>query len=80
LLKQSLTIWPDVPIKFAFFEKLLAPAVEQPFIVCTGLQILNVILDHQLQTFIQANITSLQTALVPALTSDFPKVCSFSYF
>ena len=30
LLKQSLILWPDVTIKFAYFEKLLTPAADSP--------------------------------------------------
>lgn len=74
LLKQALTVWPDVFVKFNYFEKLLAPVNEQPAIVCTGLAILNVILDYQLHGFVLTNITQLKQAIVPSLTSDNIKV------
>jgi transformation/transcription domain-associated protein len=75
LLKQALTLWSDVYIKFAYFEKLLAPANDQPTIVSTGLGILNVIFDYQLQKLVTENISQLQAALTPSITCNNPKVC-----
>eukprot|EP00026_Physarum_polycephalum_P000015 Phypoly_transcript_00015.p1 GENE.Phypoly_transcript_00015~~Phypoly_transcript_00015.p1 ORF type:complete len:3639 (+),score=586.09 Phypoly_transcript_00015:159-11075(+) len=74
LLKQALIVWPDVFVKFNYFEKLLAPVTEQPAIVCTGLAILNVILDYQLHNFVLPNITQLKQAIIPSLNSDNPKI------
>lgn len=71
-------MWPDVFVKFNYFEKLLAPVNEQPAIVCTGLAILNVILDYQLHGFVLPNITQLKQAIVPSLTSDNIKVTKFT--
>ena len=74
LLKQALSIWPQVVVKFAFFEKLLL--VEQAHVVCTGLQILHVIVDHQLQAFVAENVAAMQHTLPLCLRSDNIKVTS----
>ena len=76
LLKSALTLWPDVYIKFAFFEKLLVTATaEQATIVCTGITILNVIFDYQIHKLVTENLASLQTTLTPSITSTNMKVC-----
>eukprot|EP01114_Cavostelium_apophysatum_P014185 TRINITY_DN3613_c0_g1_i5.p1 TRINITY_DN3613_c0_g1~~TRINITY_DN3613_c0_g1_i5.p1 ORF type:complete len:3612 (+),score=1106.25 TRINITY_DN3613_c0_g1_i5:200-11035(+) len=75
LLKQAFTLWPNVSVKFAYFEKLLAPT-DQPNLVCTGIGILNVILDYQPQRFVLDNINALQNTLTPSLTSNQLKVIS----
>ncbi len=74
LLKEAVTLWPDAYIKFVYFEKLLAPAIDQPSIVCTGLGILNAVLDYQLNKFVVDNIAQLQQALTPSMTSSDPRV------
>ncbi len=79
LLKLALTLWPDVYIKFAYFEKLLGPANDQPIIVSTGLGILNVIFDYQLQKLILENIGQMQTALTPSVTCNNPKVLNTQF-
>lgn len=74
LLREALTLWPTVNIKFAFFEKLLAPTADQPHYVITSLNILNVILTFQQKSFLATNIASLQTSLLPAVASDNMKI------
>jgi transformation/transcription domain-associated protein len=75
LLKSALTLWPDVYIKFAFFEKLLVTATtEQATIVCTGIAILNVIFDYQIHKLVTENLASLQSTLTPSITSTNMKV------
>ncbi|EGG23993.1 protein kinase [Cavenderia fasciculata] len=72
LLKQALVAWPEVVIKYSAFEKPLNS--DQPPILTTTVQILNIVLETQASTFIPANLANLQTGLVPSLNLDNPRV------
>lgn len=66
LLKQSLTLWPNVPIKFAYFEKIFVYHVSGPAIPTT-LNILNAILDFQPKKLTAENLTALEKCIAPAI-------------
>ncbi|KAL6045043.1 putative transformation/transcription domain-associated protein [Balamuthia mandrillaris] len=71
LLKHALLLWPDINIKFTFFEKLVA--APDPHVVVTGLSILNVITEHQTQKFVLSNAARLQ-CLLPLFSSIDQKI------
>ncbi|EFA78297.1 protein kinase [Heterostelium album PN500] len=71
LLRQSLSIWPDASIKFSAFEKSLAS--DQVLILSTTLNILNIILEYQVATFVPANLANLPQFL-PSINQDNPKI------
>lgn len=74
LLRESFGLWPAVPIKLDFFAKIVAPVADQPQLVCTGLQILLVVLEYQADMLVPKYIPQLQTIVTPALTSDNLKI------
>lgn len=74
LLRESFGLWPAVPIKLDFFAKIVAPVADQPQLVCTGLQILLVVLEYQADMLVPKYIPQLQTIITPALTSDNLKI------
>jgi len=67
LLKQTVTLWPTVNIKFAYFEKLLSPVQEQPLLVVAGWSILTVLLDFLPPKFVVENLPAIQHAIPPSL-------------
>eukprot|EP01133_Synstelium_polycarpum_P011916 gene11916-13884_t len=77
LQRAALTIWPEANIKFAVFEKPLHS--DQPLIIGTTLNILNIIFEHQIATFVPSNVGALP-ALLPSVALDNPRtsalVCS----
>ncbi|EGC36462.1 hypothetical protein DICPUDRAFT_151088 [Dictyostelium purpureum] len=72
LLRQYLTLWPEVNIKFSVFEKPLNSP--DPPVVSTALSMINLVAEFHINTFIPNNIVSLQHSLLPALNNDNPKI------
>ncbi|GAM17861.1 hypothetical protein SAMD00019534_010360 [Acytostelium subglobosum LB1] len=71
LVRQALSIWPDANIKFQVFERLLHS--DQPLILSTTLNILNIIYEFQINTFVTTNVANIQ-AYVQVLQHDNPKI------
>lgn len=77
LLQKALQIWPDVQIKFAYFEKLLTANEQPPSVAAGALEMLNIIFDFQLQKFVTENLSAFQTSLSLCFTSSNQKVNKF---
>jgi hypothetical protein len=80
LLKRSLTVWPNVSIKWKYLDKLLDHSESREdgqsaisvSVLC--LTILNVLLDYQLPNFVRQHITQFQQTLSPLMGTEHPKV------
>lgn len=75
LLHEVFSVWPNVSIKIGHFEKLLEKTTDAPALVITGLSMLDIVLEHQIDTFVvAANAPSLENALVPVMATENVKI------
>ncbi|KAJ3211873.1 hypothetical protein HDU67_004198 [Dinochytrium kinnereticum] len=65
LLKTTLEIWPDIPIKFSHFEKSISPEVKEENvpIVTNASEVLNVILERKNAAWINSNLGYIQKCI-----------------
>ena len=67
LLKEALVVWKTVPVKLLLFEKLLSAESNQQI---AGLNLLNLVLEHQIHMIIPDNISQLQQLILQEMNSD----------
>ena len=94
LLKDAISMWPEVQVKYNLFEvappspfltkalkKMLSPTEQQPQSVVQGLAILDTLTESvvQIRRFFQEKAMPFQTVLVTGLGMESPKVWLFCF-
>ena len=70
LLREAFKIWPTVSVKLSYLENILDTKKQKSPMIQCGLQILEVILEHQLKQHAINTLAELHRVITPALESD----------
>jgi hypothetical protein len=74
-LERALRVWPQVVIKFTYFNRLFNHAQDNSAVAVSGLRILNVVLKYQMKAFVQAHVEQMQDSLKGLIGMDL--CCDF---